>query len=338
MPRPAAGRPARWRRPLEPALRGNSPSRLARVVGVRVTRKPLTRGVPPHDEMFAALHSRRGDAGGDPRRGPVPRAGPGPRPVLRCARGGDPAVARQHLQGAQRRPGVPIPGHGNLRTCRAGAAAQHHAHGARGGGLAPGKGWETFTDQVICGRRQAAHGGVHLVAATPAEAALLDTSRRRSSSRRTRHRCLRTTAFGSRPLRTNARVDAGLTPTGASHPRRARLSPTPPVLVRISSGRTTRPGSVPAGAVPPSSSRSRRAHRRAPASGSLHDDDTLLSTPAKRAAQHHGTPPADFDPNDPTPTISSAARAGRSRLRRRSPGTRPADPAEKGADRSCAHR
>ena len=65
---------------------------------------------PPPDEVFAALHlTPYADTRvRDPRPGPVPRAGPGPRPVLLGPRRRrPPAVARQHLQGAERRPRHP---------------------------------------------------------------------------------------------------------------------------------------------------------------------------------------------------------------------------------------
>ena len=57
---------------------------------------------PPREEVFAALDATPYDQVKvlDPRPGPVPRRGPGPRPVLLGpARGEDPALAAQHLQG-----------------------------------------------------------------------------------------------------------------------------------------------------------------------------------------------------------------------------------------------
>ena len=111
---------------------------------------------PPRDRGVrrAPPHAVRRHQGGDPRPGSVPRPEPGPRAVLlRPPRRADPAVAGQHPQGAGDRPrrarsrrmgtsrqwarqGVLLLN--TTLTVRAGQAASHQ-----------GKGWETFTDQVI---------------------------------------------------------------------------------------------------------------------------------------------------------------------------------------------
>ena len=111
---------------------------------------------PPHDDVFAALHltpyadTKVMILGQDPYHGP----GPGARSLLLGARRRrQAAVARQHLQGAARRPrhrpaGPRLRSSGWARqgvlllnttlTVRAGQAASHQ-----------GKGWETFTDEML---------------------------------------------------------------------------------------------------------------------------------------------------------------------------------------------
>ena len=154
--------PARRVRPSRTGATSSSsspPSAAAHVVY-----PPRDRGVrraPPH-----AVRRHQGD---DPRPGSVPRPEPGARPVLL----GPPRRARSRRRSStstrswRATSACAIPTHGNLETwarqgvlllnttltVRAGQAASHQ-----------GKGWETFTDQVIRTRqRQARARRVHPV-------------------------------------------------------------------------------------------------------------------------------------------------------------------------------
>ena len=196
----------RWRRPTGTrSCAASSTSRTGATLQQFVAdRAPAPHGVPAprRGVRRAPPHAVRRHAGADPRPGPVPRAAAGARPVLLGAgRRGDPAVARQHPpRAAPTTSASPSPDHGNLEawarqgvlllnatlTVRAGQAGSHQ-----------GKGWETFTDEVIARRRRQARARrVHAVGRLrPQEAGARSTRRAtRSSSRPTRRRCRRTTA------------------------------------------------------------------------------------------------------------------------------------------------
>ena len=179
---------------------------------------------PPPDEVFAALHltpyatTRVLILGQDPYHGP--RQAHGLCFSVRRGRG-DPAVARQHPQGAARRPrhraarprqprGVGPPGR---------AAAEHDADGARrAGGVAPGQGLGDVHRRGHHARStpRTTRSCSSCGAATPARRRRSSTRPgTRSSSRRTRRRCRRATASSApSPFsRTNAALTAaGLDP------------------------------------------------------------------------------------------------------------------------------
>ena len=142
---------------------------LARAAGVRADRAGAPPVYPPPEDVFAALHltpyaaTRVVILGQDPYHGPArPRAC-----ASRCGRGSriPPSLVNIHKEmetdlGIPRRPRQPrgVGRQGVLLlnatvTVRAGAAASHQ-----------GKGWETFTDEVIRAVGAKPHrGGVHPV-------------------------------------------------------------------------------------------------------------------------------------------------------------------------------
>lgn len=190
---------------------------------------------PPHDEMFAALHltpyaaTRVVILGQDPYHGPGQAHG-----LCFSVRPGvviPPSLVNIYKE-LNADLGVPIPDHGNLRTwaeqgvlllnttltVRKGAAASHQ-----------GKGWETFTDQVIAAVDAKPHTVVFILWGSHArkKRALLDTSRHvviesAHPSPLSAHNGF----FGSRPFsRTNAAlVDAGLIPIDWRLPPLAELA------------------------------------------------------------------------------------------------------------------
>ena len=143
----------------------------------------------------------------------------------------------EHLQGAaQPTSASPPPEHGNLEawarqgvlllnttlTVRAGQAASHQ-----------GKGWETFTDEVLRAVATKPDPVVFILwgASARKKKALIDTSRRHvSSSPPTRRRCRAHNGFfGSRPF---SRANAALAPPAAAGRLAAsRLTPRQPRLL-----------------------------------------------------------------------------------------------------------
>lgn len=190
---------------------------------------------PPHDEVFAALHltsyvaTRVVILGQDPYHGPGQAHG-----LCFSVRPGvavPPSLVNIYKE-LNADLGVPIPDHGNLRawaeqgvlllnttlTVRKGAAASHQ-----------GRGWETFTDEVIGAVNVKPHPVVFILWGSHArkKRALLDTSRHvviesAHPSPLSAHNGF----FGSQPFsRTNAAlVAAGLPPIDWRLPALAELT------------------------------------------------------------------------------------------------------------------